>query len=207
MPASPTHSVSLTRREALRRILTAAALASVLDLPAFAAEEPGIGIDPNLLKKEIPWSRVLTDAEKRSVAALADVILPADEFGPAATAVGVPDFIDEWVSAPYEQQRGDLKTIRTGLAWLDGFAMKRHGKLFADLTVQEQTALVEEIVKPESAARKEGYAFFKLFRDRAAGGYYSTPEGWKALGYVGNVPMLEYPGPTEEALRHAGLIA
>ena len=31
----------------------------------------GIGGDPNLLKKEIPWDRVLTDAEKRTVTALA----------------------------------------------------------------------------------------------------------------------------------------
>ena len=80
----------LARREAIRRILVASALATTLNLRGFAAEldAPGIGFDPNLLKKEIPWPRVLTEAEKRIVTALADVIIPADEFGPAASARG-----------------------------------------------------------------------------------------------------------------------
>ncbi len=39
--------------------------------------------------------------------------------------VGVPDFIDEWVSAPYEAQQKDGKVIRAGLAWIDDEAKKR----------------------------------------------------------------------------------
>ncbi len=54
-------------------------------------------------------------------------------------------------------------------------------------------------------AHKKGFDFFKLFRDRAAGGCYSTPEGWKAIGYVGNLPMAEFPGPPPEVLKHLGL--
>jgi hypothetical protein len=198
---------TLTRREAIRQILAATALASTLNLRGFAAEldAPGLGFDPNLLKKEIPWPRLLTDAEKRIVTALADVIIPADEFGPAASAVGVPDFIDEWVSAPYDQQVKDRKLIRDGLAWLDGEANKRFGKGFADCAVAQQTAVVEDIVKEGTEARKQARAFFVVFRDRAAGGYYTTPEGWKAIGYTGNVPMAEFPGPPPEALAHAGL--
>src|SRR3954447_8763344 len=134
---------TLTRREAIQQILAASALASTLNLRGFAAEldPPGLGFDPNLLKKEIPWPRLLTDREKRIVTALADVIIPADEFGPAASAVGVPDFIDEWVSAPYDQQVKDRKLIRDGLSWLDTEANKRFGKEFADSTVAQQTAL------------------------------------------------------------------
>ena len=37
----------------------------------------------------------------------------------------MPDFIDEWVSAPYEAQQKDAKVIRAGLAWIDGEAKKR----------------------------------------------------------------------------------
>lgn len=182
-------------------------MASILELPAFPADDIKIiGGDPNLLKKEIPWNRILTDAEKRTVTALADVILPADEFGPAASTLGVTDFIDEWVSAPYEPQQADLKTIRAGLAWIDQESQTRFQKPFADATVAQQTSLLEDIVQPNSSARKAGYNFFKLFRDRAAGAYYSTPEGWKALGYVGNMPLMQFPEPTEEALRHAGLL-
>jgi hypothetical protein len=198
---------TLTRREAIRQILAATALASTLNLRGFAAEldAPGLGFDPNLLKKEIPWPRLLTDAEKRIVTALADVIIPADEFGPAASAVGVPDFIDEWVSAPYDQQVKDRKLIRDGLAWLDAEANKRFGKGFAVCAAAQQTAILDDVVKEGTEARKQAQAFFVVFRDRAAGGYYTTPEGWKAIGYTGNVPIAEFPGPPPEALAHAGL--
>ena len=177
---------ALTRREAMRQIFVAAALASQLDLTSFGQGQDGeLGWDPHLLKKEIPWPRVLTSAEKQTVAVLADLIIPADEYGPAASAVGVPDFIDEWVSAPYDQQRGDLKTIREGLAWFDTEAKRRFGKIYAEATAAEQIKLLDLVLVEGSPERKAGYSFFKLFRDRAAGGYYSTAEGWKALGTPG----------------------
>ena len=205
-----THSeqapLALTRREALRRIFVASALAASLDITAFAVQEiRGIGADPDLLKKEIPWPRVLTEDEKRIVTALADVIVPADEFGPTASAVGVPDFIDEWVSAPYEQQRRDRDVISKGLAWIDREAQQRFGKGFSESSLEQQNALVQDIVTDGTAARKQGLSFFRLFRDRVAGGYYSTPEGWRAIGYTGNTPQLEFAGPPEEALKHIGL--
>ncbi|HYR58162.1 MAG TPA: gluconate 2-dehydrogenase subunit 3 family protein [Chthoniobacteraceae bacterium] len=197
----------LSRREAIRQILAASALASALNLRGFGAEldSPGIGFDPNLLKKEIPWPRILTAAEKRIVTALADLIIPADEFGPAASAVGVPDFIDEWVSAPYEPQVKDHKILRDGFAWIDAEATKRFSKGFADCEPAQQTAILEDIGRQGSDARKHGRDFFLLLRDRVAGGYYTTPEGWKAIGYVGNVPLAEFPGPPAEALAHIGL--
>jgi hypothetical protein len=45
--------------------------------------------------------------------------LPADANSPAASAVGVPAFIDEWVSAPYPDQQQHRGVIRGGLAWLN----------------------------------------------------------------------------------------
>jgi hypothetical protein len=198
---------SLSRREAIQRILIASALASWLDITAFGAEEVrGIGHDPNMMKKEIPWPRVLTDAEKKIVAALGDIVVPEDDHGPAASAVGVPDFIDEWVSAPYDQMRGDLKTIREGLAWIDRDAKKRFGKGFAEISAEQQAAIVGDIVKDGTDARKRGYKFFKLFRDRVVGGYYSTKEGWRAIGYTGNVPMPFFMGPPHALLQQLGLV-
>ena len=196
----------LTRREALKRVIAVTATLAALDISSFgAAGARGIGMDPNLLKKEIPWPLVLTDAEKRAATALADVIIPADEHGPAASKVGVTEFLDEWVSAPYEQQESDRKIIQSGLAWLDGESTKRFTKVFAELAAEQQTALLDDIVKDGSEANKKGFSFFRLFRDRTAGGYYSTPEGWEAIGYVGNKPMAEFPGPPPEVLKHLGL--
>lgn len=197
----------LSRRDALKRVAALSVALSAMEVPAFAATPVrGIGTDPNLLAKEIPWPRVLNEAEKRAVTALADVIIPADEFGPAASAVGVPDFIDEWVSAPYEQQQKDLEVIRKGLAWLDAESRQRGGEVYAEAAPAEQTALLDDVVKSGTDAHRQAFSFFKLFRDRAAGGYYTTPDGWKAIGYVGNVPQAEFAGPPEEVLRHVGLV-
>ncbi|MGV3531732.1 MAG: gluconate 2-dehydrogenase subunit 3 family protein [Chthoniobacteraceae bacterium] len=193
----------LTRREAIQRILAASAILATLEIRAGA--QPTLGFDPDLLKKEIPWMRVLTAEEKRVVTALADLILPEDEFGPAASAVGVPDFIDEWVSAPYDQQVKDRKTIREGLSWLDSESKRRFHKGFADAALEEQTAILTDIITEGTEARAQGRRFYLLFRDRATGGYYTTPEGWKAIGYTGNVALAEFPGPPPEALQHAGL--
>ena len=82
----------LSRREAVARMLAAAATISLLDFQAFGV--PGlptsIGTDPNLRAKIIPWERVLSEAEMKTVTALCDVIIPADDKSPAASAVGVP---------------------------------------------------------------------------------------------------------------------
>jgi len=195
---------SLSRREALKRVIGVSIALSTLEFSSFGAV-PGIGTDPNLHKKEIPWPRVLSPEEKRIVTAMGDLIVPADEFGPAASTVGVPDFIDEWVSAPYEAQQKDGKVIRDGLAWIDAEAKKRFKKGFADCAAADQTAIFDDIVKDNTDAHKKGFSFFKLLRDRVTGGYYSTPEGWKAIGYVGNTPMVEFPGPPPEVLKHLGL--
>ncbi len=196
----------LSRREALRRVVGVSLALASLEITSFgAAGARSIGTDPNLLKKEIPWPLVLSDAEKKAVTAFADLLLPADEFGPAASALGVPAFIDEWVSAPYDQQEKDRATIQTGLAWLDGEAKTRFGKVFAECAHEQQTGLVEDIVKDDTAAHKAAFHFFSLFRSLASGGYFSTQEGWAAIGYVGNKPLAEFPGPPPEVLKHLGL--
>ena len=196
---------TLSRRDALKRVIGVSIALAAFDLTSFGATATGIGRDPKLLQKEIPWPRVLTPQEKRTVTALADIIIPADEFGPAASAVGVPDFIDEWVSAPYDEQQKDGAVIRKGLAWIEAESKKRFGKSYADAAPADQTAILDDIVKDKTVAHKMAYDFFKNIRDKVTGGYYSTPEGWKAIGYVGNVPMVEFPGPPPEVLKHFGL--
>ena len=206
MKISPRH---LSRREAVQRMLLAAATVSALDFRAFgvAGLPTGIGTDPNLHKSIIPWDRVLTERELKTVAVLCDVIIPADDKSPAASAVGVPDFINEWVSAPYPQQVEDREKIRAGLAWIDKESDTRFHKVFAELDEKQIHAICDDIcyvpkAKPEHKTAAE---FFSKLRNLTAGGFYTTPEGSKDIGYVGNVPMVEFPGPPPEVLKHLGL--
>ena len=153
------------------------------------------------------WPLTLTDPQRRTTHALCDLILPADDSSPSASAVGVPDFIDEWISSPYPAQVGDRSTILNGLKWIDEESQRRFNKLFADLAIDQQTALCDDIasLKPKPALTKAA-SFFKRFRDLAAGGYYTTPEGSKAIGYTGNMPSATFDGPPVEALKHVGLV-
>lgn len=199
----------LSRREAVARMLAAAATISLLDFQAFGV--PGlptsIGTDPNLRAKIIPWERVLTEAEMKTVTALCDVIIPADDKSPAASAVGVPDFINEWVSAPYEAQVADREQVRKGLSWLEAESTRRFQKDFSALEDQQKATICDDIcfvpkAKPEF---REAAEFFAKMRNLTAGGFYTTPEGWKDIGYIGNVALAEFPGPPPEVLKHLGL--
>jgi hypothetical protein len=139
------------------------------------------------------------------VTLLCDVIIPADDLGPAASKVGVPEFINEWVSAPYESQMADLELVRKGLEWFDVESNKRYSRDFANATNEQHRAILDDVIKEGTPAREQAFGFFQRFRWLVTGGYFSTPEGWKAIGYVGNVAMAEFPGPPPEVLKQLGL--
>jgi hypothetical protein len=39
----------------------------------------------------------------------------------------------------------------------------------------------------------------------AAAGFYPTPQGWKDIQYIGNVPLAKFDGPPPEALKYLNL--
>jgi hypothetical protein len=198
----------LSRRQAIQLILATTTVAAMNQSFVFGADAPAtLGFDPDLLKKEIPWPRLLTKDEKETLSQLVDLLIPADEHGPAASEVGVVDFLDEWISAPYPSQLKDRDAIREGVKRFDALAQQRHKQDFRKLDSEQQTALLEAIATNGTEENKRVFSSFKLIRDRAAAGYYTTREGWKAIGYVGNMPIAgNFPAPTPEALKHAGLL-
>lgn len=181
------------------------------DAPTSASDGArGYGTDPNLVANYRPgelWPLTFTTAERRLAAILADIIIPADEHSASASAVGVVDFIDEWVSAPYPRNHEDRTTVRDGLAWLDAEAARRFGKRFAELDGTSQHGICDDICEEARAAPANGDAakFFALFRDLTAGGFYSTPAGRKDLNYIGNVPLARFDGPPAELIKALGL--
>lgn len=197
----------ISRRDALKWIAASMATVAFLDTKSFGMEARPYGFDPNLISPEVTWPRTLSKEQLRTVSALSDLIIPADEDSPSASAVGVPDFVDEWISAPYEGQRWDRKVIEEGLVWIDGEARKRFGREFADLGQEEMEAIADNICYlPEAKAElRTGAEFFARMRNLVAGGYYTTSEGRRAVGYVGNTPLPKFEGPPPEVLRHLGL--
>ncbi len=205
----------MDRRTALKWMLTAAASTALAPhlgrAQAAAPAAKGYGTDPDLVRHYNPgelWPLTFTDGQRRTAAALCDVIIPADDRSPAASAVGVVDFIDEWISAPYPDQQRDRPVILAGLAWIDTESNKRFGRPFTGLNEAERHAICDDIcyvpkAKPEF---KEAARFFASYRNLTGGGFYSTPQGRQDVRYVGNVPLATFDGPPPEVLKQAGLI-
>lgn len=201
----------MDRRKAMQWMLAATAGMAVHDADAAAegVKAQGYGPDPSMVKLYKPgdvWPLTLSQPQRHCAAALCDVIVPADDDSPSASAVGVHDFIDEWISSPYPDQAGDRRVVLEGLQRIDDEAKKRFHKMFAELSPEQQMAICTDLAsaKPK-AEHKKAAGFFKRYRDLTAGGYFTTPEGMKAIGYIGNMPSGTFGGPPLEALKHVGL--
>lgn len=173
-------------------------------------DKNGYGTDPDLANPVVPWSRTMTAAQLETTAALCDRILPADEHSPAASTLGVHEFIDEWISAPYAQQQKDREIILAGLEWLEQQSRSRFATSFDSANAQQAGGLLDDIAWPENASQEFAaqVEFFDRFRYLAAGAFYTTDAGMQDIGYVGNVPLTgDYPGPSDDAMAHlAGVL-
>ena len=208
----------MDRRTTIKWMLAASAsLPALKGVVVHAAQTTGnataakpYGTDPDLTKIYKPgdlWPLTLSPVQRATATSLSDLIIPADATSPSASSVGVVDFIDEWISAPYDVNRADRKTVLEGFEWLDQESARRFSKQFALLAIDQQRRICDDICYVPKAAAQFAHAakFFARYRDLTAGGFYTTPEGRKDLRYVGNVPLARFDGPPPEVLRKAGL--
>ena len=149
----------------------------------------------------------MTAAQRELTGILCDVILPGDETSPPASTLRIPAFIDEWISAPYDGQKADRPIILEGLTWLEKESDRRFKAPFKNLSEAQRTAICDDIcfvpkAKPEFA---DAAKFFSKFRDLTVGAFATSPEGLKAMGYVGNTPSATFEGPPEELIKKLGL--
>jgi len=212
--------VTVDRRTTLKWVLAAAAAVPSLKGMAWqsavaasssaSASAVGYGTDPDLQKFYSAgdlWPLTLNEQQRGTAAALCDAIIPADAQSPSASSVGVVDFIDEWMSAPYQRQREDRDMILAGFGWLDAEAIRRFASPFGKLAAAQQASICDDICYlPKARADVVDAAkFFARYRDLTAGGFYTTPAGNKDLQYVGNVPLAQFDGPPLAVLKAVGL--
>jgi hypothetical protein len=173
--------------------------ASVSDSVTAAAV--GYGKDPNLFDPHAPWQRTMTPGQLKQTGVLADLILPKTATFPAPSEVGIADFVDEWVSAPYPEQQRDRGLILDGLEWLDLQANQLGKPDFSSLGHDQQLRLLSQaaqlpVSKDPQAMRL--YGFFRRFRSVTVGAYYCLERNFAEIGYMGNVALESFPPPTVE---------
>lgn len=215
---------TLSRRDAVRRIamaLTAAGLGRGID--AASAAQVHVEIEGERTLRGEYTVKYFNEHEFRTLERLSELIVPADEGGPSGRDAGAPEFIDLLSS-----QNSELAGIFSGgILWLDNASAERHGNRFAEASEQDQTALLDTLVEAErhetadatnwdtseyrrfavfgvkspSDARR-GVKFFAWARKMVVDAYYTSPEGIKDLGFLGNASHTEYEVP-QEAIDYA----
>jgi gluconate 2-dehydrogenase gamma chain len=134
--------------------------------------------------------KALTAHEYATLDTLAEWIVPG------ARVNGSAQFIDFLCHAT-----DDMKVIFTGgLAWLDGAMRKRaDGKDFVSAPKDQQKALLDLIAfrENESPELGPGILFFDWARRMVVDAYYTSAQGIKEVGYMGNTAMSAFSVPQE----------
>ena len=143
-------------------------------------------------------------------------LIPNDERGPGALEAGVPEFIDRQMNTPYATGANwymqgpfnpDLpkelgyqlplvpqQIYRLGLADADDYSKRQHGKVFADLSGEQQDALLQAMESGEADFRQlPAKTFFAFLIQNTREGFFSDPihggnqnmVGWKLIGFPG----------------------
>jgi gluconate 2-dehydrogenase gamma chain len=192
----------MKRREAVGAMAMAALTAAFKWTPAEAAKAAKLAREA--INAKSPFAPAFFTAhEWDTVRVLVDFVIPKDERSGSATEAGVPEYMDFMLN-----DRPDGQTpMRGGLAWLDNEASERFKTTFVAATAQQQTAILDDIAWPKKAhpEMSQGVAFFNLFRDMTASGFWSSKMGVTDLNYQGNTFVPEWKGCPPEALQKLGV--
>lgn len=152
--------------------------------------------------QQLMREKFFDDHEMKTIAILADIIIPKDEISGSATDAGVPDFI-EFIAKDMPRYKTPL---RGGLKWIDMQCLKRYNADFASCTRDQQIELIDEIAFPEKATpeMQPGVSFFNTMRDLTACGFFTSKIGIEDLGYAGNRPN-QWDGVPPEVLAQYGV--
>jgi hypothetical protein len=167
----------MNRRELLRVTAVAMGIGSSSSLMLGALSGCDAGVPPQ--------KSVIGAQRRLLIESLAELIIPATDT-PGAIAAGVPDFIDQIVSAWYTET--ERKVFLDGLVAINTHCQNAHGQEFVDCTLGQQTAALSHF---ETLARgykppprelfdrndPEDTPFFNKIRELTVFGYYTSEIG------------------------------
>lgn len=132
----------------------------------------------------IPKPKLFDEHELATVAALADVIIPATDT-PGAREAHVAEYLDLILSDSPESVR---TSFCEGLWWTDGHCQRTAGAPFKDLSSAEQLRVASALHDSPDESDRTGRLFVHSMKIWTARIYYSTEVGARELNKGGRVP-------------------
>jgi gluconate 2-dehydrogenase gamma chain len=133
----------------------------------------------------------LTAPQTKTLAAIADTLVPPDENGPGGVEAGVPAYIEK-VLAGNDEMRG---LYDANLAALDQLCEERFGAPFADLEPEQRADALRAVESGEAgeAFVPDAAVFFAILHHNMLEGLFGDPQyggnvefaGWRLIGYRG----------------------
>ena len=172
----------MNRRDVLKSALAGAGAVTAGAAQQHSAHQPTA---PGPKQPAAAWKPLLFDEHQAAtVAALVDVIIPKTDT-PGAREARVHEHIDLVLHDGAAQRRN---RFLHGLAWLDGYTIRQHGKPFVRASAEEQTAVLKSLDRAQAPELKPGAAFFAEIKRLTVSGYYTTRAGIAELNKGGRVP-------------------
>jgi hypothetical protein len=182
-----------SRRDALR-ILTFSSAIPVLGAPGQQTKEvetqPGHLHTGPATPVPVPSQPTFLQREEfRAIEAMSERIIPRSDT-PGAKDAGAALLIDKAIVADPTLKQ----PFRAGIADLNATALTAYNQAFADLTEEQQIA----VLTPMSLdANTSAGKFFRMVKDMTVDAYYKTEVGLKTeLGWHGNGYLTEFKGCT-----------
>ncbi len=136
-----------------------------------------------------------TSAEQETFAAYLDTLIPADDFTPSATQVGVPaKMLARLSMRPQPQQ-----IVTAAGQWLNSQAVELAKKSFVELNAEQREKIVAQAERSQENSVPR--IFFEMTRREAFVHYYADARSWKGIPDA-RAPQplgfLDYASPPQE---------
>ena len=187
---------SISRRDVIKTLTLGATAGSVLNIISLqAAEHVHKIVREEKAKLSGGYTPKFFSAHQyKTLQALCQAIIPADEKVAGAMEAGAPEFIDLLTSEneDYQLQLGG------GMMWLDASCRDRYGKVYLECSAADQKEMLDLIAYKENAEKDSslihGIQFFSFLRNLTADGFFTSQIGIEYLQYIGNTVVAEFPG-------------
>ena len=187
-------SKSITRRDILKSLTLGVATGSVLRvIPLEAAEYAHQVVHAE--KSAAGYSpKFFPPHQYKTLQALCQAIIPADNHSGGALEAGAPEFIDLLTSENKDYQLA----LGGGIMWLDSTCIDRYGKNYLDCGPDQQKQILDLIAYRKNAlsdsSLSQGVEFFSFLRNLTVDGFFTSEIGIKDLQYIGNKYLKDFPG-------------